>query len=81
MEGVIEGYGELSDDMAFRTAIYIGSHLIGWYNRRPLKGPRVAPPEAIVAGLTVGMDFIIKGWERDREFFQGTMLASLFATR
>jgi len=82
MEGVIDGYGILSDDeMAFRTAIYVGVHLISWYNRRPRKGPRVAPPEVIVAGLTIGRDFMVKGWEKDRAFFQGSALASLFATK
>jgi DNA-binding Lrp family transcriptional regulator len=81
MEGVIEGYGALSDEVAFRTAIYVGVHLISWYNRRPREGPKVAPPEVIVAGLTVGRDFMVKGWEKDRAFFQGSALASLFAAR
>jgi hypothetical protein len=81
MEGVIDGYGALSDEMAFRTAIYVGVHLISWYNRRPRKGPKVAPPEVIVAGLTAGRDFMVKGWEKDRAFFQGSVLASLFAAR
>ncbi len=81
MEGVIAGYGELTDDMAFRTAIYVGVHLISWYNRRPRKGPRVASPEAIVAGLTVGRDFVIKGWETDRDFFEGSELVPLFAAK
>ena len=81
MEGVIEGYGALSDEMAFQTAIYVGVHLISWYNRRPREGPKVAPPEVIVAGLTVGRDFMVKGWEKDRAFIQGSALASLFAAR
>ncbi|KAH8757152.1 kinase-like domain-containing protein [Hyaloscypha sp. PMI_1271] len=81
MEGVIDGYGALSDEMAFRTAIYVGVHLISWYNRQPRKGPKVAPPEVIVAGLTAGRDFMVKGWEKDRAFFQGSALGSLFAAR
>ncbi|KAH8904933.1 hypothetical protein BR93DRAFT_881392 [Coniochaeta sp. PMI_546] len=81
MKGVIAGYGELTEDMAFRTAIYVGVHLISWYNRRPRKGPRVASTEAIVAGLTVGRDFVVKGWERDRLFFESSVLASLFPAR
>lgn len=81
MEGVIDGYGALSDEMAFRTAIYVGVHLISWYNRRPRKGPRVATPEAIVAGLSVGRDFMVKGWKKDKAFFQSSSLASLFAAR
>jgi len=81
IEGVINGYGILSDEMAFRTAIYVGVHLIGYYNRQPHKGPRVVSPNVIIAGLTIGRDFMIKGWEKDRAFFQGNILASLFATR
>ncbi|KAK6082666.1 phosphotransferase enzyme family protein [Seiridium cupressi] len=53
MEGVIDGYGNLSDEMTFRTAIYVGVYVIGWYNRRPRKGPWVAHSEAIVAGLAL----------------------------
>ncbi|EED22207.1 conserved hypothetical protein [Talaromyces stipitatus ATCC 10500] len=81
MEGVIEGYGVMSDEMAFRTAIYLGVHLISYYNRRPQKGPRVASPEVILAGLTVGRDFIVKGLQKDGAFFQDSALASLFAAR
>ncbi|KAK9418401.1 putative Aminoglycoside phosphotransferase domain-containing protein [Seiridium unicorne] len=53
MVGVIDGYGNLGDKMAFRTAIHAGVHVIGWYNRRPRKGPWVAHSEAIVAGLAL----------------------------
>ena len=81
MEGVIDGYGELNDEVAFRTAIYVGVHLVSWYNRRPRKGPRVVPLEAIIAGLTVGRDLIIKGWEKDRKFFEESALRSLFTTK
>ncbi|KAK9778604.1 putative Aminoglycoside phosphotransferase domain-containing protein [Seiridium cardinale] len=81
MEGVIDGYGKLSDEMAFRTAIHVGVHVIGWYNRRPRKGPWVAHSEAIVAGLALGRDFIVKGWERDRKFFEGSVLAPLFTAK
>lgn len=77
MEAIIDGYGDLSDDMAFRTAIYVGVHLIGWYHRRPRTAPPVAQ-EVVVAGLTIGRDFICKGWKKDRKFFESTALASLF---
>jgi hypothetical protein len=73
--------GDLGDQMAFRTAIYVGVHLTGWYNRRPRKGLKLAPPEVIVAGLTVGRDFILKGWEKDRKFFEGSALTPLFGTK
>ncbi|KAF3012249.1 hypothetical protein E8E14_011172 [Neopestalotiopsis sp. 37M] len=79
MEGVIKGYGELSDDMAFRTAMYVGVHLISWDTRRPRQGPRVAAPEVIANTLTIGRDFILNAWRKDREFFRGSALSSLFS--
>jgi hypothetical protein len=81
MEGIIEGYGELSEEMAFRVVIHVGVHLIGYYNRRPQRGPWVASPEAVIAGLTIGRDFILRGWEKDRNFFEGSVLASLFTAK
>jgi len=81
MRGVIEGYGEMSDEVAFRVAIHAGVHLVGWYNRRPRSGALVAPREVIVAGLTIGRDLILKGWARDREFFEDSVLAGLFAAK
>lgn len=81
MRGVIDGYGTLSDEMAFRTAIYVGVHLITWYNRRPQKVLNATPPDVIVAGLTIGRDFVLKGWAKDRDFFRDSALASLFTAR
>ncbi|KAK4160448.1 kinase-like domain-containing protein [Cladorrhinum sp. PSN259] len=81
MRGVIEGYGEMSDEMAFRVAIHAGVHLVGWYNRRPRSGALVAPREVIVAGLMIGRDLILKGWARDRESFEDSVLAGLFAAK
>ncbi|KAF3017071.1 hypothetical protein E8E14_006232 [Neopestalotiopsis sp. 37M] len=80
MEAIIRGYGVLSDDMAFWTAIYVGIHLVGWYHRRPRSAPPVAL-EVITAGLTIGRDFICKGWARDKQFFESTALKSLFTPK
>lgn len=81
MNGVIDGYGTLSEDMAFRTAIYVGVHLITWYNRRPRKALNETPPDVIISGLTIGRDFMLKGWAKDKDFFRDSALASLFAAR
>ncbi|KAL7933072.1 kinase-like domain-containing protein [Trichoderma chlorosporum] len=78
IEGIIKGYGKLSEQMAFRVAVYVGVHLIRWHNRRPQRGPKVVPPDAILAGLTIGRDFIVKGWEMDKKFFENSALALLF---
>lgn len=81
MEGIIDGYGAISDEMAFRTVIYVGVHLISYLNRRPQRALSSASQEMIMAGLTVGRDLIVKGWLRDLAFFRDSALASLFATR
>ncbi|KAM7218337.1 Protein kinase-like domain containing protein [Rhypophila decipiens] len=80
LKGLLEGYGEVSEDMAFRAAMHAGTQLVGWYNRRPRTGALVAPREVIVEGLTIGRDLILKGWEKDRKHFQGerSVLAALF---
>lgn len=81
MEEVINGYGTISDEMAFRTAVYVGVHLVSYYDRRPRKGPRAVSEDVLVAGLGVGRDFIVKGWKRDGDFFRGSVLKSLFGGR
>lgn len=78
MNEIIRGYGELNDDMAFRTAAYIGVHVIGWYHRQPEHRRKSIASEVIVCGLKIGIDFILNGWVRDREFFCGAALSSLF---
>lgn len=80
LQGLIEGYGEISDDMAFRAIMHAGTQLVGWYNRRPRTGSLMAPPEVIVAGLTIGRDLIVKGWQRDKGVFEGGVLATLFSS-
>lgn len=83
LKGVFDGYGESSEEMAFRTAIYVGAHLMSWYNRQPRSssGTRTASVETIIAGLTAGRDFMLRGWEKDRAFFQSSVLVSLFIVR
>lgn len=78
MEAIIRGYGDNDNDMAFRSAIYIGVHLISWHKRCSEKRRKAMAPDVIVSGLTLGRDFILKGWEQDRDFFLNSELASLF---
>ncbi|KAB5558289.1 kinase-like domain-containing protein [Coniochaeta sp. 2T2.1] len=78
IRGFVEGYGGLSEELAFRTAIHAGTHLIGGYNRRPKTGKLAAPEEKIVGMLEVAKDFVVKGWEKDRRWFESSPLAPLF---
>lgn len=74
IEAFMEGYGPLDESTAFRTAIQVGVHLICW-GPNPPKGT----PEQVKAALAMGRDFVVRGWKKDREFFDGTVLKYLFS--
>jgi hypothetical protein len=81
IEGFMQGYGPISDEMAFRIAIHAGVHLICWYNRGPSTGPRWSCLGRIADLMKIGRDFIVKGWEKDRYWFEDSWLAPLFTER
>ena len=72
LRGFIQGYGPIDDDLAFRTAIYTGVHLICWKTR----GSPVSTKEE--EGMKLGQDLILKGWEKDRQWLAGSVLAVFF---
>ncbi|CZR69204.1 uncharacterized protein PAC_19104 [Phialocephala subalpina] len=78
IEGFLEGYGPLDDDFAFRTAIHTGVHVLGWYNRRNPAAALRGTPEQIQSFVTFGRDLILKGWEKDKKWFEHSVFASLF---
>jgi len=83
--GFVRGYcyghgGEMMDDeFAFRVAIHAGVHFIHWYIRRRECGSAFTADE-IVDAMTLGRDYILKGWEKDKAWFLGTALAPLFTS-
>ncbi|KAI1802086.1 kinase-like domain-containing protein [Daldinia bambusicola] len=81
IEGFIQGYGELDDELAFRTAIHAGVQLIGWYTRRAPTAPLQFPIEKVTDAMRIGRDWIVKGWQMDRDYFQNSPLAPLFTGR
>lgn len=78
MEGFMEGYGPMSDEMAFRTCIHTGVHLICWHIRRNPCLPLPAPLDKGISALTLGRDLVLKGWEKDRKWFESSFLGPLF---
>ncbi|KAI1757474.1 kinase-like domain-containing protein [Xylaria castorea] len=73
-QGFVEGYGAVSDDFAFRTAIQIGTHLVsfgtsvrGW-----------GTPEQVETVACTGRDIIVHAWQKDLEWFRRGDLACLF---
>lgn len=80
IDAFIDGYGAVSEDMAFRIAIHAGVHLVTWMKRGPPLHMRAAwaTLERARAVVELGMNFVLKGWERDRGWFRGSILAGLF---
>ncbi|CRG83512.1 Pentafunctional AROM polypeptide [Talaromyces islandicus] len=74
MQGLIEKYELLTLDMAFRAATHVGVHLVCWSGV-----PGWGTQQQIEDVVRIGRDFIVKGWQRDRDWFvdEGT-LAFLF---
>ncbi|KAI1170920.1 kinase-like domain-containing protein [Nemania sp. FL0916] len=79
MEGFIQGYGWLSEELAFGVAIHAGVHLICWYYRRNRNAPLPYPLPVVLAALTTGRDLILKGWAKDKRWLRNSILGSLFA--
>jgi len=74
IEAFMQGYGNIDEKMAFKTAIHVGTHLLcfgsvvqGW-----------GTDEQVEDVVRVGGEWIVKGWEGDRKFFEGGPLGSLF---
>ncbi|EXJ88945.1 hypothetical protein A1O3_02009 [Capronia epimyces CBS 606.96] len=78
VRGLVDGYGGLSDELAFRTAIHVGVWLLGWYNRRHPKLPLKGTPEQIAGIVQLATDVILKAWAKDRTWFEASVFAPLF---
>jgi hypothetical protein len=75
IEGFVKGYGSLSEEMAFRTAIHVGVHLICW-------GSRVAgwgSQEQVEEVVKLGRDIVVYAWMKNKKWFEDGMLECLFA--
>lgn len=81
LKGFLEGYGDMSEELTFRTAIHAGIHLICFYTRRPPTGPVKGTKEQIEGAMRMGLEFILKGWEKDRGWFEESVLKALFVKR
>ncbi|KAJ5752205.1 hypothetical protein N7520_009122 [Penicillium odoratum] len=75
IKGLMEGYGSLSDEMAFRTTIHVGVHLVVWGSRVGGWGTQ----EQVEEVVKVGRDLIMQGWNKNRNWFEGGDLECLFA--
>ncbi|KAJ5486956.1 hypothetical protein N7530_001256 [Penicillium desertorum] len=74
IHGFLEGYGALNDEMAFRTAIHVGVHLVCWGSRVPGWGTEKQIEEVV----RLGRDLIVHAWEKDKDWFVEGTLSCLF---
>jgi hypothetical protein len=78
IRGFAAGYGVLDDDEAFRVAIHAGQHLVCWYIRRDPTASFGCSIETVREAVRVGTEFVVRGWKRQRRWFERSELACLF---
>ncbi|KAM0247291.1 hypothetical protein ACHAP5_004152 [Fusarium lateritium] len=69
-----DGYGAVDDNFTYRAIIHVAVHLICFGSQTPGWGD-VEQQKGVVR---VGKEVIVKAWARDREYFEGHVLGSLF---
>ena len=80
MEGLVEGYGPVTEAFALRTAVQLGAHLVCFGTSVPGWGT----PAQVREVARTGRDVICHAWRKDRAWFEKEggvgELASLFST-
>ncbi|KAJ5281117.1 Aminoglycoside phosphotransferase [Penicillium angulare] len=74
IEGFLEGYGPLNDEMAFRTAIHVGVHLVCWGSRVAGWGNQNQVEDVV----KVGRDLILQAWAKNKSWFEQDPMGCLF---
>ncbi|KAJ9152115.1 Phosphotransferase enzyme family protein [Pleurostoma richardsiae] len=74
IEGFAAGYGQIDDATAFRTAIHVGTHLV-CFSSVPGWGTHEQVEQVVMAGKEI----IVRAWQKDRAWFEGGPLSSLFS--
>lgn len=69
-----DGYGAVDDNFAYRTIIHVAVHLICFGSQTPGWGDAEQQKDVV----RVGKEAIVKAWGRDRGYFEGHVLGSLF---
>ncbi|KAJ5933560.1 hypothetical protein N7454_005889 [Penicillium verhagenii] len=75
VKGFMAGYGPLTDEKAFRTAIHVGVHLIVWGSRVQGWGTLKQVTEVV----EMGKDIIVQGWNKNKKWFEDSDLGCLFS--
>ncbi|KAL2075525.1 hypothetical protein VTL71DRAFT_468 [Oculimacula yallundae] len=73
-EAFMQGYGKIDEEMAIKTAVHAGTHLICWGSRVQGWGT----DEQVEGVVEVGREWVVKAWEVEKGFFEGGSLGCLF---
>ncbi|KAI1338049.1 kinase-like domain-containing protein [Xylariaceae sp. FL0016] len=74
VQGFLNGYGNVDEEFALRTAIQVGTHLIGFGTSVQGWGT----PDQVEMVARTGRDIIVHAWRKDRKWFEEGELACLF---
>ena len=73
LEAMVDAYGPVTEEFAYRTLIQIGAHLVC-----AITDLSRVPPEQLEKSVTVGKELIMHAWNKDRTWFEKSELACIF---
>ncbi|CZR57274.1 uncharacterized protein PAC_07163 [Phialocephala subalpina] len=74
IKSFIEGYGDMDEEMKWKTIIHAGTHLVCWGSRVQGWGSK----EQVEDVVRVGRDWILGAVKRERAVFEGMVLENFF---
>ncbi|CAI6018034.1 unnamed protein product [Clonostachys chloroleuca] len=73
MESMVEAYGPLTEEFAFRTAIQVGAHLVC-----VITDLNRVPTDQLEKAAATGKEILVHAWKKDRAWFENSDFACLF---
>lgn len=70
----LRGYGAIDDKTAFRVALHFGVHCVIW----PARVGTWGKGQILEKCVEIGRDHMINAWNKDRNWFRGTVLGEMF---
>lgn len=74
IKAFMQGYGKIDEHLAFKVAIHVGTHLIGFGTRVQGWGTK----EQVEEVARIGNQFVVQGWQKEKKSLEGTVLGCLF---
>jgi hypothetical protein len=73
LEALVDAYGPVTEEFAYRTLIQVGAHLVC-----VITDLNRLPSEQLEKSVAVGKELIVRAWSRDRAWFEQSELACVF---